>query len=100
MSELPSVYAYEIRAARKTHRCCECKREIRPGEKYYYHHGVWEGQGASYKQCERCGDLAQKIASECNSYEGLEFGSLSEAAMSRGFENEWAEIEAAKGGEG
>lgn len=54
MSEYPSAYGQEIRKARKAHRCCECWGTIEAGEQYHYHHGVWDGQGRSYKVCVDC----------------------------------------------
>lgn len=96
MAEMPSVYGREIRTARKTHRCCECKREIQPGEKYHFHHGVWNGRGASYKHCEQCFNLADTITREMSGHwdsdEGIAFGGLGEVAREHGFGAEWTEI--------
>jgi len=103
MVDMPSVYGLKIRKARKPHRCCECRREIERGEKYYYHHGVWNGKGASYHQCDQCGNLAQMIANEMsghwNSDEGIEFGGLKWSALEYGFGDEWKKIAAHAGGE-
>ena len=45
--------------ARKEHKCCECKRTIKKGEKYSYFFGVWyeDGYGkftGAYKTCLEC----------------------------------------------
>lgn len=54
MSEYPDCYGHKERTARKAHRCCECHGTIQLGEKYHYHHGVWDGEAASYKVCVDC----------------------------------------------
>ena len=40
--------------ARKAHKCNECGRAIRPGERYERAGGVWDGRFASFKTCEHC----------------------------------------------
>ncbi len=40
--------------ARKTHRCTECYRDIKHGEKYEKCTGVWEGDFETYKTCIDC----------------------------------------------
>lgn len=54
MSEQPSCYCHETPMARRAHQCCECRGEIKPGEIYHRHHGVWDGEGATYKVCADC----------------------------------------------
>ena len=44
----------KIRKARKRHRCCECYRDILPGEYYEYVSGIWDGTPDDYKTCLDC----------------------------------------------
>ena len=46
-----------IRRARKQHRCCECGEPIEPGDTYQIVEGMWEGDFATFKTCERCVEL-------------------------------------------
>lgn len=57
IDELPACYGHELRKARKDHKCCECRGVIAKGETYHFHHGVWDGSGASYKVCVDCEGL-------------------------------------------
>ena len=41
-------------SANKTHRCCECCRDIKKGELYNYETCVWEGSFMSFKTCNDC----------------------------------------------
>ncbi len=50
----PSFYSDFNYTARKTHKCCECRREILPGEKYNYCSGMWDGDFHVYKTCPDC----------------------------------------------
>lgn len=43
-----------VRAARKSHRCDECQREIRVGDSYRHVSGVWEGDFFAMRMCRRC----------------------------------------------
>jgi len=47
--------------ARKSHRCCECDREIAPGEKYERVDGIWEGYPRSYKTCIDCASVRNSL---------------------------------------
>ena len=58
---LPDAYGVENRHARKDHKCCECRGVIHKGEHYFYHHGVWDYQGQSFKICLDCEHLRQEI---------------------------------------
>lgn len=62
MCEIPSCYGHEERRARRAHKCCECYGMIRPGEKYHYHHGVWDGEALDYKVCADC----EALRTECD----------------------------------
>lgn len=70
MLEMPTVYRCDCPTARKEHKCCECRGVISTGEKYHYHHGIWDGRGDSFKVCADC----EALRSECDKDEhDLEF---------------------------
>lgn len=57
-----NIYRASTPKARKEHRCEECGGPIKPGEKYEYVFGVWDGSWVSiFKTCERCFDLRQWV---------------------------------------
>ncbi len=58
----PSAWSETWRRARKAHGCCACGETIRPGDRYHYSSGVWEGRGESWKHCARCWVIYQSIA--------------------------------------
>lgn len=39
---------------RKPHKCEECRRRIRPGERYERVHGKWDGSVSTIKTCDHC----------------------------------------------
>lgn len=57
----PALFSECIRKARKPHVCCECKRVIRPGEKYEDVKGLWDEGFESYKTCLGCSRLRDSI---------------------------------------
>jgi len=50
----PEFSSERIVKARKIHVCGECLREIKPGEKYEYVFGVWDGRRDTHKTCLDC----------------------------------------------
>ena len=50
----PTVYSVRQHVARKEHRCSECGRVIRPGERYDCAFGIWGGRGDTFKTCQHC----------------------------------------------
>lgn len=50
----PQWFRERVGVARKAHRCCECGCDIRPGERYEYAVGQWDGDISTFKTCERC----------------------------------------------
>lgn len=54
IDERPQAYQEKIRIARKAHCCCECGGAIKPGDRYHYASGVWDGRGDNYKTCLTC----------------------------------------------
>lgn len=51
----------EDRKARKRHTCCECGDQIKPGDKYEYVSGVWEGDWGVYKTCATCREIRKAL---------------------------------------
>lgn len=58
----PSVCHSENRQARKQHRCSECGRTIRPGERYEHVWGVWSGSPGMFKTCSICVSLREYVS--------------------------------------
>jgi len=79
MCEMASCYGCEVRKARKRHICYECGCEIVAGERYHYHHGVWDGSGRSYKVCMGCEGLRTDLNVDQRYDEQICFGQLQEA---------------------
>ena len=48
--------------ARKAHKCCECRQEIKPGDVYVRRFWVYDGYSGTDKICERCDDLMAAFA--------------------------------------
>jgi len=71
--EPPKVFSQRIVKAKKPHKCCECRKEIKPGDTYEYTFGVWGGDAAAYKTCEPCADLRESLqdAGFCMYFGGL-----------------------------
>lgn len=59
--EHPKVYEQSSPVARKPHRCCECRRIIKPGERYHSFFGVYSWSAERYKWCENCQSLRQTL---------------------------------------
>jgi len=51
---MPDFFTETAPRARKTHRCCECHKEIAVGERYQRVSGKWDGDVQSFKICEPC----------------------------------------------
>jgi len=47
----------KIRKARKTHNCCECGKEIKPGDQYEDVKGIWAGNPGQYRTCLDCASV-------------------------------------------
>lgn len=77
IDEMPECYRKTERKARVAHRCCECHGEIKPGELYFYHSGIWAGEPSSYKICCDCEKLRTEIdATISDRWDQLAFGEL------------------------
>jgi len=57
----PEFYRKRSPKARKEHRCEECNRPIKPGDRYEYVTAKWEGYLSSFRTCQRCVDLRQWV---------------------------------------
>jgi hypothetical protein len=70
----------EWRCARKEHRCEECGKTIRTGERYHYESFVQEGDLVISKICEHCNDLWLNLQAlgYCRYSGGVLFECLSE----------------------
>ncbi len=75
MSDRPGCFNSITRTARKDHKCCECWRTIKAGEKYQYSSGVWDGEPDSFKQCLNCHDI-MNLTSLVDEYDAPGFGEL------------------------
>ena len=58
----PAVFTEHDRQARKAHRCCECRREILPGEAYREERGLWDGEWWVFKTCGDCLSVRDAMA--------------------------------------
>lgn len=67
------VYNETHPVARKEHHCCECRRTIRVGERYYRMEGAYDGKWSTYKVCQHCDSLGNFMRALC---EGWPFGWL------------------------
>ena len=68
--------------ARKPHKCCECRREIAPGEKYERTVGKWDGQMDTYLTCSECVEIRQQFCCD-----GWLYGDLWEQMQEQAFEH-------------
>lgn len=90
MCDGPQAFNSVTRKARKHHKCCECREIINVGDQYQYSSGVWDGQGASFKQCLDCLQIMEG-ASLMPDYDPPAFEDLREwffGFMCIGFEGE------------
>lgn len=56
------------RRARHPHRCTECSRTIRPGERYHHIHGLCDGRWGTHKICVHCDALGAWMMVVCGGY--------------------------------
>lgn len=66
-----SAHSQVMRTARKEHRCYECRETIKPGDRYEYFSGIWDGKPSAYKTCASCVEIRDHFACE-----GWIFGQL------------------------
>lgn len=82
--ELPSVFSDKVRKAQREHRCCECHRIIKIGEKYHLFKGCWFGKWQEFKTCVDCDDLRHELHEGYRDDEWPAFGALEEWALEAG----------------
>lgn len=58
----------EVRRARVPHACCECRREIAPGETYLRMFSVYDGHADTYKVCGHCRVAYAWLGRNCGGY--------------------------------
>lgn len=74
-AEMATIYGEQDRTARKEHKCCECKRQIKFGERYNYASLLFDGEWHNYKTCQHCWQAKSWLQEECG---GAVFESLQE----------------------
>lgn len=57
----PEFFNERIVTARKAHRCGECGEEIKPGQRYEYVRGCWEGDFSTHKTCLPCRNVRDSL---------------------------------------
>lgn len=63
--DYPEFYSSTEHRARKAHQCCECCRQIEPGERYLRVTGKWDGLLDSFPTCAHCQVLLAWLQAEC-----------------------------------
>jgi hypothetical protein len=61
MCEVATIYRQGAHRARKPVACCECGRQIEPGEVYLHSWGVWEGTAEIYRTCAECWEVREDL---------------------------------------
>ena len=90
MCEYPQAYVCDQAVARKEHVCCECHGRIDKREKYFNHHGVWDGIADTFKVCADCESLRKQIDAETPHYEDrVAFGNLHEHVFEKSQHKPW-----------
>ena len=59
--DVADFYASKMVKARKKHHCCECHREILPGEQYELITGCWDDRFERHKTCTDCLSLRNQF---------------------------------------
>jgi hypothetical protein len=57
----PAHYWVGYPIARKTHVCCSCNQEIKPGDKYENYSGIWDANFQRFKTCSSCQEIRDKL---------------------------------------
>ena len=68
----PKVCRDEFPKARKTHKCCECREDIKPGQEYHKVTGLWDDTGwQTFRTCMPCYSIREKYCPHGYIFEGL-----------------------------
>ena len=67
-----------VKAARKRHKCCECRGPILVGEKYERTVGRWKGELRTFRECRLCLELRQWATISMPCFCSFTFGELHE----------------------
>lgn len=57
-----------VKAARKPHKCEECRRDIAVGESYWYSTSLWEGDFSANHVCLHCRVACDWLSKNCSGY--------------------------------
>lgn len=91
----PSAYSSTRQRARKSHCCCECGGAISIGDVYQKVWGVWDGDPRTFKTCDACSSLRERIkahelADGCDEREAIcPFGELGDYLVNIATLTEW-----------
>ncbi len=72
----PACYRETVRKARKRHVCGDCRGEIKPGERYLYMSGIWDGKPENFNRCMDCQHLRCEIKRDTGSEACMFIGGL------------------------
>lgn len=53
----PEFYTAKVVKARKSHKCYECRSEIKSGEQYFRDTGMWGGDFSTFRTCCLCVEI-------------------------------------------
>ena len=61
----PTFYEQRSVKGRKEHRCDECLRVIKTGERHQYAKGLWDGDFLTFRTCETCIGVIKDAEVDC-----------------------------------
>lgn len=67
----PEFFDVSWCTARKEHICLECRKTIKPGDKYEYTAGKWDGEFETFKTCKPCVAIWNEYFCGCRIYGDL-----------------------------
>ena len=86
MSDYPDFYVKKTVVARKQHRCCECHRKMKVGERHQVVTGKWD-ELCRFRTCRLCLKLREIVStSDIYEYENWSFTCLYEEIADYGNE--------------
>lgn len=72
----PKVYSWTEPIAQKEYVCCECKRKILRGQRYFKAEGLWDGQWSTFRQHLICLQACMYVRDNMNGGDCIAFGGL------------------------